>query len=127
MRSKKPKFRRQDTAYKLRLKKKSYRRPTGYRSGQRLCRRGKCAIPKIGYSEKKYTVFVIKTIDDIKKIPENSIVMVSSTLGKKKKYEIAKQLVKQKINIKGFDPQAFIKYVDTYKKVNESENIKNTT
>lgn len=114
MKRRKPKFERQDADYRKKLRGKGWRRPTGYKSGQRLGKRGKKPVPKIGYgSSNSLKEFVINSLTDLKVVSEGVVIRLSGSLGKRKKYLIAKELLKKGIVVKGFNAEGFVKKVES--------------
>ena len=103
---KKPKFKRQGVSIKKALKD-SWRRPKGHQSKMRRREAGHGALPSKGYMNpkkirgtidgQKYTY--IENLNDIKSVPDNSLVIVSSNIGVKKMIEIFKIAKEKKIKI----------------------------
>jgi large subunit ribosomal protein L32e len=131
IKSKKPGFIRQDAHKKERLKKK-WRKPRGLQSKIRLGVAGKARAVSQGYrSPKKVRGLhksglqqsLIRTISDLDSLsPKVNCLIISTTLGNKKKIEVMKQ-AKQKgfeiANIK--NPEGYIK------KVEDAINLKKKT
>lgn len=97
---------------KGRKKKQVWRRPTGRHNKMREKRKGSAAVVSIGYRsnkklrEKKFVK--INNLKDLEKIKGNEIAIISS-VGKRKKIEIAKKLKEMKIKIYNMNPEKFLK------------------
>ncbi|HLD48907.1 MAG TPA: eL32 family ribosomal protein [archaeon] len=97
------KFRRQDYFRYSRLGKK-WRRPKGLQSKQRIKKGGSGFRPRIGYgSSAKKEIILIKNVNELLNIKKSdrAIYMISSTVGLKKKIDIAKKAKEIKFPVKG--------------------------
>jgi len=100
MKSKKPNFLRQD-AHKIKGLKKKWIKPKGVHSKMRLKLRSYRKQVSIGYSSPKdvkylnregFKEVLVNNLNDLTKIKDNEIVLLSSKLGLKKKIEILKKI-----------------------------------
>jgi len=132
--AKQPNFKRQDTHKKARLAE-SWRKPRGLQSKMRLQKSGYRAIVKTGYGSPKsvrgadksglFPITVSNVLDLDKIDVKTQGALIASSVGKKKRYEIAKLAIEKKItllNIK--DPSAFVKSIEDslQKKKKEKES-----
>ena len=105
---KKPKFMKQGTNYLKRLKKR-WRKPRGRDSKLRIREKSKGKLPNIGYRAPRSTrglhpsglrEVYVQNIKDLEKIdPKIQAGRLSSTIGKKKKKEMAKIAKEMKIRL----------------------------
>ena len=104
---KKPKFMAQEVYRKKRLKK-HWRRPRGIDSKIRLQWGGRMKMVKPGYgspaavkglNRKGLLEVVVANVDDLKKIKEGMIGLISSSTGTRKKIEIINEAKKMNVNI----------------------------
>jgi len=99
-----------------RKKKQIWRRPTGRDNKMREQRRGHPAIVAIGYSTDKKIrgkiegkiPFIIRNVNDLKKIQKNNLAMLGN-IGKKNKLEVAKRAKEMKLEIYKFNIDKFLK------------------
>ena len=135
IKSKKPKFVRQD-AHKMVEVSNNWRRPKGLQSKMRLNKKGyrKCVTP--GYGSPKKVKFLhpsglqivlVFSVSDLKDLdPKIHGTLISSTVGLKKKLAIinkAKELSITLLNIK--DPEKFVKDVnDAFEKKKQKKKAK---
>jgi len=129
MKKKKPTFVRQDAHKKKRLAQ-NWRKPRGIDSKLRLQLKGKGKIVKPGYKSPKEVrgmnregllEVLICNVQDLQKIKEGMIGIVSSTVGARKKIEILKEAKKANIKLANCDDK-FIEKTEAAKK--EKEEIK---
>ncbi len=118
---KKPKFVRQQSV-KSKLKS-TWRKPKGLHSKLRLRKAGHGKVPRVGYSSPKsskglisgFKVAIIHSFRDLGNIDSKSeAILISKSVGKKKKVELLKKIKDLKIkvlNVKDID--AFIKKVES--------------
>src|SRR3989344_1084838 len=115
------KFRRQDYFRYSRLGKK-WRRPKGLQSKQRIKKGGSGFRPRIGYgSSTKKEIILIKNVNELLNIKKSdrAIYMISSTVGLKKKIDIAKKAKEIKFPVKGIG-----KILKTEKKMQKKKEEK---
>tara|TARA_Y100000310_G_scaffold331077_1_gene404004 strand:+ start:2556 stop:3161 length:606 start_codon:yes stop_codon:yes gene_type:complete len=117
---KKPKFVRQQSV-KNKLKS-TWRKPKGLHSKLRLRKGGKGKVPRVGYGSPKlsknlisgFKIAIIHNFKDLGNIdPKSENVLISKSVGKKKKVELLKKIKDlgiKVLNIKNID--AFIKKVE---------------
>ena len=132
IKSKKPTFTRQD-AHKIKGISNKWRRPKGLQSKVRLSKKGYVRKPSQGFRSPKLVrglnnkglkEVLIYNIKDFSSIDKNSIAVISSTVGKKKKLFLVKEGLKNKI-IFSFDANKFIKETETsLKKTKEEKKAK---
>jgi large subunit ribosomal protein L32e len=93
-----------------RKKKQVWRRPTGRDNKMRERRRGYPARVQIGYKKQleDKTTIMIYTLNDLKQVKKNNIVILGN-VGKKKQLEIAKEALKQKIKLENLNTEKFLK------------------
>ncbi len=133
---KKPRFVRKDTFKKSRLgkrrkKKQKWRRARGRHSKIRLKRRGYGKKPSIGYGTERKIKATIKglqsrliySVGELKNIEKNEIIIIGK-VGKKKKIEIAKEAMKQKLDIYNLNIKTFLKKIEKEKKELEKKKEK---
>lgn len=138
----KPKFHKQSSHKKLRLKKK-WRRPRGSDSKIRVNKKGYPRKIKIGFKGPKLVrnldsqglnKILIKTIDDLKSIKKDKDIACLSGIGKRKKINIVKKCLELGFVISNLkDPKKFLeeteksfikKKEDKKKKLEEKEKQK---
>jgi len=124
----KRKFLRRDWNKMLRLggrrKKLKWRRSKGRHAKIRQKWKGYSKMPSPGYKTPKATrgfvenkkPVMISNIQDLMKLTSNEIGIVSKTLGKKKKIELAKKAIELKSNLKNLNAS---KYLDEIRKAQE--------
>jgi len=125
---KKPKFKRQNSL--LKKLKDVWRKPKGIHSKLRLKKRGKGKRPKIGYGNNKRLKELIKNKDytyisnmnDMNNVKHP--IIISSTIGLKKKIEIAKRAEELKISIINIDVKKLIERMKTKKEKKQEGKIK---
>ncbi len=101
---------------KKRKNKQKWRRPTGRHNKMREKKRGYSPIVSVGYktSKKERTKLkeknpvIVMNIIDLQKIGKGEIGIVGN-IGKKKKLEIAKKAIEEKITLYNLNPKKFIK------------------
>ncbi len=119
---KKPAFIRQDIQKKKRLKKK-WRRPKGIQSKIRLNKRGHRKQVEIGYKSPKEVhgmhplglkIILVNSYNDINNInTEKEGVIISGTVGMKKKINLMKKIMEKKITILNIkNPEEYLKKVE---------------
>ena len=130
LKSRKPSFRRQDAHKKDRLSRTGYRKPRGRQSKMRLHKRGYARVVSVGYgspAEAKdlhptgYMPFIINTLAELDNLdPKKEGVMISSTVGLKKKLAILQRALELKLKVLNVkDPAAFIE--ETEKQMKEKK------
>jgi large subunit ribosomal protein L32e len=98
MKKKKPKFTRQRSHMKKRLRGK-WRSPRGQDSKQKSEHKAKGAKPRIGYGSPKATrgqhpkgvEVLVHNMQQLEQVSEDKLVRISSRIGKKKKQEMIKK------------------------------------
>lgn len=125
MKSKKPDFIRQQGRSLSKLKQK-WRAPKGMHSKLRMGLRGKIKKPSIGYSSPKevkglnrsgYKPVIVATLEGINKIKNGEGIVISRTVGKRKKIELLKKIKELNLivlNVKNIDSE--IKKIEEKKK-----------
>lgn len=105
--SKKPKFIRQDTHKKSKLAKK-WKKPRGFHSKIRLAKKGYARKVKKGWKSPKqvrgYTKeclmpIIVSSVKDLKKIKGDQGVIISKTVGNKKKKQLLQEIKKLNLNV----------------------------
>jgi len=112
-----------------RRKKLKWRRPKGRHNQMRLKRAGYAPVVSIGYGTKKSTrnliygkkPVVVYNLNELLNVKANEMPILSSTLGSKKKIEIAKKAIEKKIKILNFNPEKFLADIDKKKKDKEKK------
>ena len=116
--AKKPRFRRGQAGIMPQLKG-TWRRPRGLHNKMRLGLRGKPTSPAVGYSSPKAVKglersglksVVVKTLNDLQHIKANEGILLSATLGMKKRTLLLKKATEMKLtllNIK--NPEEYLK------------------
>ena len=111
MKRAKPVFRKQDANKRKKLSRTSYRKPDGYSSGQRKRKRGKVAIPLVGFSSPRAVkglhasgkkVVMVKNFKDLKLVDKESIGVISASVGMRKRLELLKSKVNFSISAESF-------------------------
>ena len=117
------KFLRRDWNKKSRLggrrKKLVWRRAKGRHSKVRQQLKGYSQMPQPGYGSPKKTFgfiqgkkpVMISTLNDVEKVKANEIGIVSSTLGRKSRIEIAKRAISLKTYLFNLNPQKFLEEI----------------
>ncbi len=133
LRKKKPKFKRQDSHKKKRLKDK-WKRPKGLHSKMRLNKKGYRKIVEVGYGNKKtqrslienLEVVYVNNLGQLKNIDKKKQgIIINSNVGNKKKIEIIKQAEKGKIKILNIkNPKGFMEKIDEQRKREKEEKEK---
>jgi large subunit ribosomal protein L32e len=87
---------------KGRKKKQVWRAAKGRHNKMRNKRKGYPSIVEIGYkkSKKKNEIIIVKNLNDIKNIGKKSQEIIMGKIGKKKREEIIKYAIENKIKIK---------------------------
>jgi large subunit ribosomal protein L32e len=121
MKSKKPNFLRQD-AHKIKGLKKKWIKPKGVHSKMRLKLRSYRKQAGIGYSSPKEVKYLnregfkevlVNNLNDLTKIKDNEVILLSSKLGLKKKIEIIKKIQELKLKISNLkDADTFVKNIE---------------
>lgn len=101
---------------KGRKKKQVWRKPTGRHNKMREQTKGAAAIVSIGYGSNKDSrgklmgkfPVAVHNLKDLEEIKREQIAVISS-VGKKKKIEIAKRAKELKIEIYNLNPEKFLK------------------
>ena len=116
----KPVFKRQD-ANKRKKVSDSYRKPKGYTSHAKMHMRGRIKPRSMGYRSPKKVrglnsagkkVVMINSINDLKSVKKGFVGVLSSKISSKKKYEMAKLIVKEKTEISNFNAEKFVEKID---------------
>ena len=136
LKSKKPKFSRQDSHKKPKLGTK-WRRPKGLQSKMRLNRRGyKRSISKgwkspkavRGLDKTGLQPIMVQTLNQLKNIDkESQSIILSSGVGRKKKIDIINEALKLNLEIINFDAKAYLEKVEqemAVKKASKEEKEK---
>ncbi len=119
LKAKKPTFIRQDKALK-KLEKK-WHRPKGLDSKRRLRKDGHQKRPSRGYSSPKSVKglnpeglqeILITNMHDLIKVQKENIAIISRTLGTKKRIEIVKKAIEQKIPVSNVNPEEYLKHYE---------------
>ena len=133
LKTKKPNFLRQN-AHKLKKLDKVWRAPKGMHSKLRKKFRGKQKQPSIGYSSPKdvrgthpsgLIPILINNLGELKNITKEQGLILSSTLGKKKRVELLTKIKEQELtvlNIKNID--SYLKNIETEMKKKQEEKKK---
>lgn len=115
MKKKKPKFVRQEAYKRKRLSRTGWKKPKGMHSKMRRKKKGKRKSPSVGYSSPKavrgltregFKPVLVKTLKDLDKIKENEIIILSRTLGLRKRLQLLEKIKQLKLkiqNIKNID------------------------
>jgi large subunit ribosomal protein L32e len=115
IKKKKPRFLRKDT-FKVskfgrrKKKKQKWRRARGIHNKIRRKEKGYGKEPRIGYGAEKKNKgniqnlkpLLIKNIADLEKANSKNIIIISRTIGKKKKKEILKKIEEKKLKLKKY-------------------------
>ena len=131
IKAKKPDFARQDYHKRPKLSKK-WRKPKGLHSKMRKKLKGYRTSPSPGYGSPKSVnglhasglrLFLISSIKDLEKIDSsNEGIVLSSTLGLRKRIEIIKKALENKITILNYkNPKQFLKIVEERLKKEKEE------
>ncbi|MBI2667547.1 50S ribosomal protein L32e [Candidatus Woesearchaeota archaeon] len=137
IKSKKPDFLRQD-AHRVKKLEKNWRRSKGRHSKMRFRLRGYRKSPSIGYSspfevrglnKDGLKEILVNNIKDLDKINDNEAVLLSSSMGLRKRIEVLKKAKEQKLAVSNMkDIDSFINNVESLIKSNkqkrESEKTK---
>ncbi|MCH8003471.1 MAG: 50S ribosomal protein L32e [Nanoarchaeota archaeon] len=140
IKSKKPHFIRQDAHKKKKLSKK-WRRPKGLHSKIRLKLRGRAKYVSVGYRSPKKVRYlhksglqqhIVRSIADLEGLNAKKIcLIISSSLGDRKRITILKKAKEYGFNILNFDnPDEFIKNIENKinlkreKRTKEKEKVK---
>lgn len=112
---KKPKFLRRGTKKlsklgKKRKKKQKWRRARGRHNKIRQKEKGYARAPEIGYGASKeirgtiegLKPLLIKNLNDVDKANEKNIIIISRTIGKKKRQELLKKIEERKLKIRKY-------------------------
>ncbi|MCL6500770.1 MAG: hypothetical protein K6T16_01905, partial [Candidatus Pacearchaeota archaeon] len=131
MAKRKPLFIRKDSFKKSRLgrgrkKKRKWRRPRGRHSKLREKRKGYIKQPSIGYGRPQSTrgyinnlkPKIIRNAKELESIREGEIAIIGK-MGKKKKIEIAKIALENKIRILNLNSEVYLKKIEEEKKERE--------
>lgn len=128
----KPTFKRSQTNQFAKLAKGGYRKPKGMGNKMRRTRRGHLRLPTVGYGSPRevkglnregFREIMVNNVSDLSKVnAKTDAVVISSTVGGKKKLEILAEIKKLKLivaNVKDID--ATIKSLTKEKKVKKSK------
>ena len=121
IKAKKPKFIRHDS-HKMSKLKSSWRRPKGWQNKIRLNKRGYRKAVQKGYGSPKevsglhptgLNIVIVSSLKDLENLTEKDGVMISSTVGAKKKIDIIKTSQEKKLTLLNLkDPAKFIKDIE---------------
>jgi len=133
LKRKKPDFIRTDAHKKKRLKE-NWRRPRGRHNKIRLCKKGHRKKPSQGYRSPKAVrgfdraglkPVIIMNVGDLTNLDKQKDgAVVGSSVGKKKRIEIAKKGMELGITFLNFNPKKFLEKIEQEKKVKEEEKAK---
>ncbi len=136
LKRKKPKFLRQD-AHRVKKLEKKWRAPKGRHSKMRFKLRSYRKQPSRGYSSPREVRGLdskgrkearVETIQDLKKVKNDEIIVIGSTVGTKKKLEILKKILESKLQVKNVkNVEEFIKKVEEKGKEKKEEAKKKET
>ena len=130
VKSKKPKYLRQD-AHRVKKLENKWRKPKGMHSKMRRRMKSYRKSPEVGYGSPKAVKnltkegaipLIIKSIKELENIGKNVVLILSGKIGLKKKLEIAKKVQKDNLKIKNLDAEKLIK--DFEKKIEEKKKVK---
>lgn len=131
LKSRKPNFRRHDSHKKVRVSA-SWRSPKGHQSKQRLNRRGYARGIATGYGAPKevygmtkdgLTQNIVSSVKELSSLdPKKDGIIISRTLGNKKKVEVVKAATEKKFVILNINVDNFNKSIDA--QLNEKESRK---
>jgi large subunit ribosomal protein L32e len=100
---------------KRKKKKRVWKKPKGRHNKMREKRKGYPPVVSIGYKNKgRKNIILIENMGDLSKV-KNTDVVVLGKIGKKKKLEIIKKALENKIKIRNINSEKFIK-LNTKKK-----------
>ncbi len=127
VKKRKPNFRRQQiNQYAKFARSKSWKRPKGHQAKMRLHRRGHRAMPSVGYGSPKlvrgfnklgFKEVVVCNMQDLLRIDaKTETVVISRTVGNRKRLEMLKHAKENKIKI--------VNVSDVEKKINEITKVK---
>ena len=136
----KPKYLRQD-AHRVKKLDKKWRRPRGMHSKMRKRLKSYRRNPEIGYGSPKEVKYLnkeglmpvlIKSKKDIENANENNILIISRTIGLKKKLEILRQVKSKGLKVENIEVDKFIEENEKMlkqkkegkKKIEKKEEIK---
>lgn len=102
-----------------RRKKLKWRKQKGRHSKIRQGWKGYSKMPTVGYKSPRKTrgfvenkkTFMINNIQDLSRIKINEIGIISSTIGKRKKIELAKKALEMKIHLANFDANKYLEQI----------------
>lgn len=123
MKKKLPKFRRVEKHRHSALPD-NWRRPKGHHSKIRRGLKWEMRIPKVGMKTPKVLqnldkfgreLIMIKNVDDLKKLSDKTVGVVTAKLGLKKRLSIAKAALGKKLKFLNFFPERIIKKVEDNK------------
>lgn len=126
LKSKKPTFIRQDS-HKIKGISNSWRKPKGLQSKVRLSKKGYVRKPSQGFrspkkvrglNSKGLKEVLISNIKDFSSVDKNSVAVISSSVGKKKKLFLVKEGLKNKI-VFSFNTKKFIEETENSLKKNK--------
>ena len=102
-------LRRDLNRYSKLSKKKTWRKPKGRDNKMREKRGGYPKVVKVGYKRKKKDNNMIRISNpkELEKIKQGSFIIIGK-VGKKKKIEITKKAIEQKIKIYKINPNKFL-------------------
>jgi len=140
IKSRKPKYLRQD-AHRVKKLDKKWRRPRGMHSKMRKRLKSYRRNPEIGYGSPKEVKYLnkeglmpvlIKSKKDIESANENNILIISRTIGLRKKLEILRQVKSKGLKVENIEVDKFIEENEKMlkqkkegkKKIEKKEEIK---
>lgn len=108
MKKKKPSFKRHEESKHAKLKK-TWRKPKGKHSKQRMHEKSKGALPKPGYmtpanlrgmNKNGFFEILVNNVSDIEKLdPKTQVALIASGVGSKKKLEISAKAAELKVKL----------------------------
>ena len=100
---------------KRKKKKRVWKKPKGRHNKMREKRKGYSPVVGIGYkNEERKNIFLIENLGDLSKVKNKDLIILAK-MGKKKKLEIIKKAIENKIKILNVNSEKFIK-LNTKKK-----------
>ena len=130
MKKKKPSFKRQD-ANKYEQFRSSWRRPRGLHSKLREAFKGHGSVPSIGWgspravsglTRKGLRPVIVNNVNELQKIGEKNLAVISRKVGMKKRLEIVKAAKEKKINVFGI--KDFDSYINKIAESRKKEDVK---
>lgn len=129
MKKKKPVFISQNS-HKIKSVPRKWRRPRGIHSKMRDKRKGHKKMVSPGYGTPKILrgmntegkkEHIIRSLDELKNTEKNSLIVLSSTLGKRKALQIIEEAKNKELIIKNIDIQKFLEKIEKEKQEKEKK------